>query len=122
MYHPLAEERLYDSRSGAASRYGHGGGSLIGGALRALQLTGDLIPAGAVAVCLKVELVNPHRGGWLNIGPLETLPRNVSIGGAFAAPPLHPAYLICPLSADGRAFLFSSVDADFDLDVNGYFS
>jgi hypothetical protein len=70
-YLPLAPGRLLDSRNGTGLS-----GRFVTNVARTFQVTGSLVPAGALAVTGNLTLVKPTGKGWAFIGP--SIPANPS--------------------------------------------
>lgn len=109
---PLPPQRLADSRSGA------GVGRLAAGVPAPVQITGvGPVPAGASAVSINLTAVGPAADGYLSAYPCDGSPVVSSVNFSTAAD--TPNAALVPLDGGGRLCLFSSVDTDVLIDVNG---
>ncbi|HEY5875336.1 MAG TPA: CAP domain-containing protein [Ilumatobacteraceae bacterium] len=113
---PTTPTRIMDTRIGQG-----GSGRLTVGATVELQVTGTAgVPADAPAVTMNLTSVDPMSGGFITAYPCGDRPF-VSSLNTF---PLQtrPNLVIVPLSPSGTVCLFSTVDTDIVVDVNGYFA
>jgi hypothetical protein len=109
---PLPPERLADSRNGQGVtrlRAGTGVPVQIGGV--------GPVPAGAAAVSINLTAVGPAGDGYLSAYPCDSSPVVSSVNFTTAAD--TPNAALVPLDGAGRLCLFSSVDTDVLIDVNG---
>ena len=113
---PITPTRIMDTRIGQG-----GSGRLTAGATVEVQVTGLAgVPADASAVTMNLTAVDPLSGGFITAYPCGDRPF-VSSLNTF---PLQtrPNLVIVPLSPSGSVCLFSTVDTDIVVDVNGYFA
>jgi hypothetical protein len=111
--------RAADSRAGYSPKV-----APLAPGLNAIKLGGQFgIPAGAIDVAGKIEIIIPAGAGWVSVGP-DTL-KPVSSTVSFSVDgKAHPMFFIAPLAADGTLYIWNGapVALDWDLDINGFFS
>lgn len=109
---PLSPARLADSRSGM------GVSRLRANTSAPVQIAGvGPVPAGAAAVSINLTVVAPAGDGYLSAYPCDSSPVVSSVN--FTAAADTPNAALVPLDGTGRLCLFSSVDTDVLIDVNG---
>jgi hypothetical protein len=111
-FSPLPPQRLADSRSGmgvSRLRANTGAPVQIGGV--------GPVPAGAAAVSINLTAVGPAGDGYLSAYPCDSSPVVSSVNFTTAAD--TPNAALVPLDSAGRLCLYSSVDTDVLIDVNG---
>jgi len=79
------------------------------------------IPTTATAAALNVTVVNPQGPGFATVWPCDASRPNAS-NLNFIANDVVANNVIAPISNDGTICLFSSTDADFVVDISGYFA
>ena len=92
--------------------------------LNTLQITGlGGIPAGAIDIACKIELINHPAVGWVEVGPSQAQPSS-SVNWFPADSNAHPANLIATLSSNGKVYIWlgSAQPVDWDFDVRGFFA
>ena len=113
---PMPPVRLIDSRSNL------GTSRLIGGLPRRVTVAGRAgVPAGSLAVLANVTATNPAGAGYLTVWNCSaTMPVVSTLN--FAAGSTVPNAATIPLDSSGAMCVFSNVDTDFIVDINGYYS
>ena len=109
---PIAPFRAFDSRKA--------GGKLSPNMPKAVQVTGAAAPAGTVAIAGNLTIVGPDRAGWAVIQPMPT-PVVTSAVNFTAGQTVANGFVI-GLSVDGVVYVSSIANADFLVDITGYFS
>jgi hypothetical protein len=95
-------------------------GRIIGGSTVQIQVAGRAtVPQDAKAVAVNVTAINPMLPGFITLFPCgEELPVASTVN--FAAGAIVPNSAIVKVGANGSICLFSNVETDAVLDVNGY--
>jgi hypothetical protein len=111
-FSPLPPQRLVDSRTGL------GATRLRAGVATPVQIGGTgPVPAGTQAVSINLTAVAPAAAGYLSAYPCNSSPVVSSVN--FPAGIDTPNAALVPLDGSGMMCLFSSVDTDVLVDVNG---
>jgi uncharacterized protein YkwD len=111
-FSPLPPQRLVDSRTGL------GATRLQAGVATPVQIGGTgPVPAGTQAVSINLTAVAPAAAGYLSAYPCNSSPVVSSVN--FPAGIDTPNAALVPLDGSGMMCLFSSVDTDVLVDVNG---
>ena len=122
---PLANPaRLLDTRPGEPTVDGvaSGGGAVVGGAVRELQVGGRAgLPAGAASVALNVTATNTTGPGYLTLFPCGQTAPTASNVNYTAAGQTTPNAVIARLGTDGKVCVFALTTTDVIIDVAGYF-
>ena len=118
-YVPVDPIRIYDTRASGLSPLGSGA---AGAGARDVQVTGSLVPAGAVAVMLNVTVTNTTAASYLTVFPSGiTQPTASSLN--WMAGQTVPNLVEVPLGAGGQVSFFNAYGkADLILDLQGYVS
>jgi hypothetical protein len=97
-----------------------GVGRLLGGATTAVRVAGrGGVPNDAVSVALNVTAIGPAQPGFVTVFPCgEPIPTASTLN--FVAGDIVPNAAIVKVGAGGSVCVFSNVDTDVVLDVNGY--
>jgi len=115
----VAPVRIYDTRINGAGPLGSGA---AGAGTRDVQVTGSLVPAGAVAVVLNVTVTNTTAASHLTVFPTGIPPPTASSLN-WAAAQTVPNLVEVPLGAGGQVSFFNAYgSADLILDLQGYVS
>jgi hypothetical protein len=95
-------------------------GRLLGGATTAVKVAGrGGVPNDAISVALNVTAIGPSQPGFVTVFPCgEPIPTASTLN--FAAGDIVPNAAIVKVGAGGSVCVFSNVDTDLVLDVDGY--
>ncbi|MDQ1425969.1 MAG: hypothetical protein QOD72_3467 [Acidimicrobiaceae bacterium] len=108
--------RILDTRLGL----GGSTGKLVAGTAIGLQVTGSVVPPGAIAVALNITMAEPATAGFLKVWPSRTLQPDVSNVNASGAGETVANASIIALPPDGQLTLLSSTGTHAIVDVSGY--
>lgn len=124
-YAALSPARLLDTRSTGSTTDGQavGGGALVGGSPRTVQLTGrgGVPSAGVAAVVLNVTAVSPSTSSFITVFPDgETRPNTSNLN--FTAGATTPNLVVVKVGSNGKAaFQLNAGSSHLVVDVAGYF-
>ncbi|MCU1368655.1 MAG: hypothetical protein JWN39_4294 [Ilumatobacteraceae bacterium] len=119
LFVPVATARAYDSRDA-------GNAPLPASTIRTLPLTGlaaprPVVPAGATGIAINITAVDEAGAGFLTVYPSGgALPATSSLNYAANRPVANGA--LVKLSANGSLDIYTNLQTDFVVDVNGYFT
>ncbi len=122
-YVPTSPARLLDSRPGAATVDGVGGGLGVrpAGSTTALQVTGRAgVPADAGAAVLNVTVTEPEGPGFVTVWPCGE-PQPLASNLNFTAGANVPNNVIVKIGAGGTVCLFTLANTHLIADLNGFF-
>lgn len=118
-----APARLMDTRDGEPTVDGQaaGGGPVIGGVVRELQVAGrGGIPANAAAAVLNVTAIGATGAGYLTVFPCGTS-RPTASNLNYTAGQVTPNAVFTRVGTDGRVCVFAQSTVDIAVDIAGSF-
>ena len=112
-------QRLFDTRDGTGLE--SGGGMIAADSTVSVQITGAVVPAGAVGVAMNLTYVDAHDTGFITIYPDdEPMPGTSNLNKVGAGPVAN--YVTARLSATGRLAVHNNGGATHLIgDVVGYY-
>ncbi len=113
---PVTPTRILDTRLDV----GGSTGKLVAGTAIGLQVSGSVVPSGAIAAALNVTMAEPATAGFLKVWPSRTPQPDVSNVNASTAGETVANVSIIALPPDGQLTLLSSTAAHVIIDVSGY--
>jgi glucose/arabinose dehydrogenase len=113
---PVTPTRVLDTRLGV----GGSTGKLVAGTAIGLQVTGSVVPSGAIAAAINITMAEPAAAGFLKVWPSRTPEPDVSNVNASISGETVANASVVALPSDGQLTLLSSTDTHVIVDVAGY--